>query len=86
MLVLVIEDAGEPLCVSLLACQPNALHVVSAAGNGLDKWGHLAEQVLTEIARNMGVEYITSHARKGWAKLQTRNGWTEREVYITRAV
>jgi hypothetical protein len=86
-MILVITGPQDALCVSLLAEQPNALHVVSASGQGLQTWGHVAEQVLTEIARNMGVEYITSHARKGWAKLQTeRNGWTEREVYITRQV
>ena len=85
MLVLVIEQ-GDDRCVSLLAQQPNALHVVSASGKGLETWSATAEAVLTEIATQMGVENITSHARKGWAKLQTRNGWTEREVYITRAV
>jgi hypothetical protein len=85
-LILVIESP-DGLCVSLLAEQPNALHVVSASGKGLAEWGGAAEQILTEIAQSMGVDNITSHARRGWAKLQTeRNGWTEREVYITRAV
>ena len=87
-LVLVIEsDEGERMCVSLLTRKPNALHVTSAAGYGLEQWGSVAEQVLTEIATGMGVEFITSNARKGWAKIQTQhNGWEEREVFIVRTV
>jgi hypothetical protein len=85
-LILVIESP-DGLCVSLLAEQPNALHVVSASGKGLDTWGGVAEKVLTEMALYMGVENITSQARKGWAKLQTEhNGWQERGVYIVRKV
>ena len=85
-LVLVIED-GDTRCVSLLAIHPESLHVVAAAGKGLDTWGHVAEQALTYIAKGLGVKYITSNARKGWAKRQVQhNGWTEREVFIVRAV
>jgi len=86
VLVLVIED-GDAQVVALLEDQPDALHVTAAVGKGMDTWGGVAEQVLTHIAKQMGVSYITSTARKGWAKLQTEhNGWVEHGVYISRKV
>jgi hypothetical protein len=86
ILVIEAEDAGVE-CVALLSQRPNALHVTSAAGTGLERWGHIAEVLLNDIARKMGVEHITSQARKGWAKLQTgQNGWREHGVYISKAV
>ena len=85
-LVLVIED-GDNHVVSLLSQQPDALHVTAAIGKGLDSWGGVAEQILTHVARQMGVSTITACVRKGWAKIETgRHGWTEHGVYIQRAV
>lgn len=61
-----------------------AARVVALAGENIEKWMKLGDEVLAAWARHSKCDVLEAIGRAGWAKMLTKVGWKQQYVYVGR--
>lgn len=61
-----------------------ACRVVALAGENLDKWVRLVDEVLAAWARQLKCDVLEAVGRAGWTRKLAKVGWKQQYVFVGR--
>lgn len=79
------ENVGVAgVIVTELINYPNlrAASIIALAGDDIDKWLWLADEVIATWARSLKCDVLEAIGRAGWARKLTKVGWTQKYVFV----
>ena len=82
----VVFEEGESFAVVVVSVHPSALHLHTWGGKGLDIVSEGMEHI-RDMARGLGLKYITSQTRPGAAKVLTdTGGFKVKDIFLMQEV